>query len=174
MARLSAEWMATGRKPMRVRIGVHCGDVVVGNVGSPERLSYTVMGDGVNVASRLEGINKQFGSTICISDAILSQVGDRVLSRPLELLSVRGRSGRFVIHELLGIAGSDDPELAASAEDVRLCELTTAAWATLAHGDATEAQRRYEAIQAEFPHDPVTRHLLAHALEASHEPAASS
>ena len=55
MARLSAEWAATGRKPMRVRIGVHCGDVVVGNVGSPERLSYTVMGDGVNIASRLEG-----------------------------------------------------------------------------------------------------------------------
>ena len=116
MARLSAEWAATGRKPMRVRIGVHCGDVVVGNVGSPERLSYTVMGDGVNIASRLEGMNKQFGSTICISDAILKQVGDRVVSRPLELLSVRGRSGRFVIHELLGIAGSDDPELAASAD----------------------------------------------------------
>jgi outer membrane protein assembly factor BamD (BamD/ComL family) len=97
-----------------------------------------------------------------------------VVSRPLELLSVRGRSGRFVIHELLGIARSDDPELAASAEDIRLCELTAAAWATLAHGDATEAQRRYEAIQAEYPHDRVTRHLLAHALEAAHEPADGS
>jgi adenylate cyclase len=174
MALLSAEWAATGRKPMRVRIGVHCGDVVVGNVGSPERLSYTVMGDGVNIASRLEGLNKQFGSTICISDAILKQVGNRVVSRPLELLSVRGRSGRFVIHELLGIAGSDDPELAASADDVRLCELTAAAWTALAHGDAVEARRRYEAMQVEFPHDPVARHLLAHAAKATHQSAAGS
>jgi adenylate cyclase len=174
MALLSAEWAATGRKPMRVRIGVHCGDVVVGNVGSPERLSYTVMGDGVNIASRLEGLNKQFGSTICISDAILKQVGNRVVSRPLELLSVRGRSGRFVIHELLGIAGSDDPELAASADDVRLCELTAAAWTALAHGDAVEARRRYEAMQVEFPHDPVALHLLAHAAKATHQSAAGS
>jgi len=89
-------------------------------------------------------------------------------------LSVRGRSGRFVIHELLGIAGSDDPELAASADDVRLCELTAAAWTALAHGDAVEARRRYEAMQVEFPHDPVARHLLAHAAKVTHQSAAGS
>jgi len=172
MARLSMESARIGRKPMRVRIGVHCGDVVVGNVGSPERLSYTVMGDGVNIASRLEGINKQFGSTICISDAVLKQVGDRVVCRPLELLSVRGRSGRFVIHELMGIAGSNDPELAASADEIRLCQLTAAAWAALAYGDPAEAQRRYQATLEEFPRDPVARHLLAHAAKAAHQPAA--
>jgi len=174
MARLGAEWAASGRKPMRVRIGVHCGDVVVGNVGSLERLSYTVMGDGVNIASRLEGLNKQFGSTICISDAVLGQVGDRVVSRPLELLSVRGRSGRFVIHELLGIAGSDDPELAASSGELRLCELTAAAWSALAHGDAAAAQRRYEALQSEFPHDPAARHMLAHVAKAARQPVAGN
>jgi adenylate cyclase len=174
MARLGAEWAASGRKPMRVRIGVHCSDVVVGNVGSPERLSYTVMGDGVNTASRIEGLNKQFGTTICISDAVLSQVGDRVVARPLELLSVRGRSGRFMVHELLGIAGSDDPELAASADDVRLSALTAAAWSALASGDAVEAHRRYEAVQAAFPHDPVARHMLAHAAKAARQPVAGN
>jgi len=168
MARLNTQWAQAGRKPMRVRIGVHCGDVMVGNVGSSQRLSYTVMGDGVNIASRLEGLNKQFGTTICISDAVLAQVGDRVLSRPIELLSVRGRSGRFVVHELLGIVGSNDPELAAGALDARLCQLTAAAWSAAADGQAAEAERRYEAVLAEFPHDQLARRMLALARDVAH------
>jgi adenylate cyclase len=122
-------------------------------------------GDGrrVNIASRVEGLNKQFGTTICISDDVRQQVGDRVVSRPIQLLSVRGRTGRFVIHELLGIAGSDDPELAADEGAVRLCQLTAAAWSALAAGAGAEAQRRYEAVLSEFPNDPVARHMSAFA-----------
>jgi class 3 adenylate cyclase len=56
MERQNSRWVAEGRKPMRTRFGIHCADVVVGNVGSRQRLSYTVMGDGVNVASRVEGL----------------------------------------------------------------------------------------------------------------------
>ena len=58
MEQVNARWAAEGRKQMRVRFGVHCDTVVVGNVGSRARLSYTVMGDGVNVAARIEGLNK--------------------------------------------------------------------------------------------------------------------
>jgi adenylate cyclase len=74
VGRLNQEWMQDGRPQMRMRIGLHCADVVVGNVGSSERLSYTVMGDGVNVASRLEGVNKIFHTTICISDSVYNAV----------------------------------------------------------------------------------------------------
>jgi len=110
--RLNAEWEAQGRRPMNVRLGVHCADVVVGNIGSAERLSYTVMGDGVNIAARLEGLNKEFGTSVCISDALYQGVRDRVVARPIQRIAVRGRSGEFMVYELQGIAGTDDPELA--------------------------------------------------------------
>jgi class 3 adenylate cyclase len=111
MERLNASWAAEGRKQMRVRIGVHCDTVVVGNVGSRARLSYTVMGDGVNVASRIEGLNKQFGTSICISQNVYDRVSDRIVGRALGRVSVKGRKTEIMVYELLGIAGSNDPEL---------------------------------------------------------------
>jgi adenylate cyclase len=113
MKRLNAEWANEGRTPMPMRIGVHCADVVVGNVGSPQRLSYTVMGDGVNVASRIEGLNKQFGTSICISDSVYERVAGRVVARALGRVPVKGRETEIMVYELLGIASSDDPDLRA-------------------------------------------------------------
>jgi adenylate cyclase len=113
MKQLNSQWAKEGRNQMRVRFGVHCGTVVVGNVGSPERLSYTVMGDGVNVASRIEGLNKQFGTSICISDSVHERVADRVIARALGRALVKGRETEIMVYELLGIAHSDDPELRA-------------------------------------------------------------
>src|SRR6266851_4545639 len=113
MKRLNAEWANEGRTPMPMRIGVHCADVVVGNVGSPQRLSYTVMGDGVNVASRIEGLNKQFGTSICISNSVYERVAGRVVARALGHVPVKGRETEIMVYELLGIASSDDPELRA-------------------------------------------------------------
>ena len=77
---------------MRIRIGLNCANVLVGNVGSSERLSYTVMGDGVNVAARLEGINKTFGTTICISDFVFEAVEADILARPLRRFRSRAAS----------------------------------------------------------------------------------
>ena len=113
MQRLNAQWAAEGHPPMRVRFGLHCDSVVVGNVGSPERLSYTVMGDGVNVASRIEGLNKQFGTSICISENIHERVAGRVVDRALGCMPVKGRAAEIAVYELLGIVGSNDPELVA-------------------------------------------------------------
>ena len=109
--RLNEQWARENRPQMRVRIGLHCANVIVGNVGTPDRLNYTVMGDGVNVASRLEGLNKKFGTTICISDSIHNAVADRLVDRPIEMVSVKGRQGKFMVYELIGIRDADDPEL---------------------------------------------------------------
>ena len=113
MKQLNAQWSSEGRRQMRVRFGMHCDTVVVGNVGSPERLSYTVMGDGVNVASRIEGMNKQFGTSICVSENVHERVAGRIIARALGRVPVKGRATEIMVYELLGIASSNDPELAA-------------------------------------------------------------
>ena len=111
MQQLNADWRAQGRPSLQLRIGLHCAEVLVGNLGSSERLSYTVMGDGVNVAARLEGINKTFGTTICVSDSVVEAVGSDIVARPIRKVQVKGRKHEFMIYELLGIRTSDDPEL---------------------------------------------------------------
>jgi len=161
MQQLNADWSAQARPPLHLRIGLHCADVLVGNVGSSERLSYTVMGDGVNVAARLEGINKTFGTTICISDSVVNAVKSDIVARPIKKVQVKGRKHEFMIYELLGISNSSDPELAAPAGFEKLCEMTWAASSHFERGNFDEAARRYEEILLAFPQDPLARSLLS-------------
>ena len=161
MQQLNAEWTAQARPPLRLRIGLHCVDVLVGNVGSSERLSYTVMGDGVNVASRLEGMNKTFGTTICISERVVAAVGSAIVARPIRKVQVKGRKHEFMIYELLGIRDSSDPELAAGAGNERLCDMSRTASDYFERGQFDRAAERYEQILRAFPEDQVAKSLLA-------------
>ena len=79
------------------------GVVLVGNIGSPERMSYTVMGDGVNVAARLEGVNKELGTRICISKTVFREAGEKLNLRSLNEVTVKGRKSPVEIYELLGL-----------------------------------------------------------------------
>jgi class 3 adenylate cyclase len=161
MATLQAAWRAEGQPIMNVRIGLHSSSVLVGNIGSPERLSYTAIGDGVNVASRLEGMNKAFGSSVCVSDAVLSELGGRGIARPLRLVRVKGRRQEFMVYELLAIRGSQDAELEPRDGDEALVALSTIAAEHRATGDVGAAMGAYEAVLAQFPDDRVTRSLMA-------------
>jgi class 3 adenylate cyclase len=161
MATLQAAWRSEGQPVMNVRIGLHSSSVLVGNIGSPERLSYTAIGDGVNVASRLEGMNKAFGSSVCVSDAVLSALGGRGVARPLRLVQVKGRRQEFMVYELLAIRGAGDPELEPRAGDEALVALGTVAADFRAAGDVAGALGAYQAVLAQFPDDRVTRSLMA-------------
>jgi adenylate cyclase len=119
------------------------------------------MGDGVNVAARLEGINKTFGTTICISDSVVEAVEANIVARPIRRVQVKGRKREFLIYELLGIRASDDPELKAPDDAARLCDMTREALLYFERGELDQASRRYEDILRAFPDDPVARSMQA-------------
>jgi class 3 adenylate cyclase/ABC-type nitrate/sulfonate/bicarbonate transport system substrate-binding protein len=161
MERVNDTWAAEGRPRIRIRIGLNCASVLVGNIGSSARLSYTALGDGVNVAARLEGINKLFGSTICISDSIFEHARAGLLARPLKRVQVKGRKTRFLIYELLALRASDDPELRVRDQDEQLSSMTWQASQHFEAGDFAAAERAYHAILDNFPGDPVAKFMLA-------------
>jgi class 3 adenylate cyclase len=160
MERANDTWDAEGRPRIRVRIGLNCADVLVGNVGSSARLNYTALGDGVNVAARLEGINKIFGTTICISDSIYDQLQTKILVRPLKRVQVKGRKTEFMIYELLALRDSDDPELSARDRDEQLSAMTWHASQKFEAGDFPAAERAYRDILKSFPGDPLAKAMV--------------
>ncbi len=163
---LNERWRVEGMKPFKIRIGIHSDAVMVGNIGSKERMSYTVMGDGVNIASRLEGINKEFGTRTCISHSVFKEAGERLCVRPIDDVTVKGRRSKIPIYELLGVFGADDPELEPDAATLELCRMTRLAYEALIKEDHTLAWRRYREILAKFPDDPVSSILAKRLVTA--------
>ena len=99
------EWEAAGMPAFRTRIGLHTDDVVVGNIGTPERFSYTVIGDGVNLAARLESLNKAYGTWILVSESTRTIAGNGFEWRRIDRTAVKGRAKGEFVYELLGESG---------------------------------------------------------------------
>ena len=100
--RLNVEFETDGLKPFITRFGIHVGEAVVGNVGSTERMNYTALGNTVNLAARLEGLNKQTGTTILVSEDVHRRVEDLFKFRALDAVVAKGMTKETRIFELVG------------------------------------------------------------------------
>lgn len=143
--RLAAE----GRPELNVRMGLNTGEMLVGNLGSAQRMDYTMMGDAVNLAARLEGANKFYGSGIMISESTYRQVADAVAVRELDLIRVVGRREPVRVYELLARSGDLD-----ARQQAMLAQHQEALQQYRA-GDFSAALRAFRALEDTFPEDAV-------------------
>ncbi len=138
---------------LAVRIGLNTGELIVGNVGSSRKKNYTVMGDPVNLASRLEGANKTFGTHILIGDETARRVSGVLATRPLARLRVKGKQEAIEVHTLLGEAADLTPR----ERDFLAAYLAGyEAYVNRRFADAAAALARADAL---LPHDLTTRRL---------------
>jgi adenylate cyclase len=117
--RMLAEMAAAtprGEPVFRTRIGLGLGEVLVGNVGTPQRFAYTLLGDEVNLASRLEGLNKLYGTMIIASGTVMDETGDGLEWRRLDRVAVKGRRQGTLICELLGPKGEVAADILAARD----------------------------------------------------------
>ncbi len=155
---LNRESRAAGGRPLSMGIGLNTGAVNVGNMGSTKRLTWTAVGDNVNLASRLEALTREYDCGIVLSDSTWAPVKESFLCRELDRIRVKGKLQPVVIYELLAPLGDGAPhtELVARFADA-LHSYRSRNW--------DEALRKFDALTTQFPEDGPSRVFRQRCLE---------
>ncbi len=114
LEKLNQKWQSEGRPTLQIGVGINTGDMLFGNIGSEQRMDFTVIGDSVNLGARLESATKELHASIVISEATYNEIRDLAQVRPLGEISVKGKAQKIVVYELLGMAGAVQLKEAAS------------------------------------------------------------
>jgi adenylate cyclase len=160
---LQHAWTAKGLPRLSIGVGINSGAMTVGNIGSKQRFDYTVVGDAVNVAARLEEANKEYRSQILIGEATLRMVGDEFTTRPLGPVQMRGLSAPSPVHELLG------PRALAAELPAHYLELWDSALRAYQQGRLAAAQEGFARCLALRPDDGPAQTLLRRTTERALE-----
>lgn len=167
LAELQPQWRTRGLPVLDIGIGINTGIASVGNMGSALRYGYTAMGDTVNLASRLEGLNKEYGTRILLSESTYMALhSGKLLTREIDLIRVKGKLLPVTIYEILGRKES-------TGAHVELVEMFSQAQAAYKRRDWRHARRAFEEILRRWPDDGPSRVFLARSQEyLAEEPAA--
>lgn len=154
LAFLREQWIRQGLPAIFARMGLNTGQAFVGNLGSPTRLNYTCLGDAVNLASRLEGLNKRYKTNIIISDAVHDSVQNKFVMRPLDHVAVKGKTVSRKCYELLCSVANADESL------IRMVEIYTDAFESYCCGEFDYAAELFTKFLDIYPGDvPAKQHL---------------
>lgn len=154
MHEMHDQWKKIRRPTLSAAFGISSGDVIVGNVGNKLRMNYTVIGDSVNLASRLQGINKFYGTHILIGAITAEHIDKEVLCRPIDFVEVLGREEPAMIFEPLAMRSE------ATKHQITLAALHSDAFESYQRRTWQKAAKKFEAVLAHSPDDPPARNLL--------------
>ncbi len=157
---LAESWARRAIPPFATRFGLHCGEAVVGNVGGADRMNFTAVGATINLASRLEALNKRYGTEILVSQDVAGRVGRQFLMRRIDRVQPVGVNTPTDIYELIAVhqgAASLPAPLHATPAQSELCALWDRAYATYVERDWQKALAAFEAVLSHDPQDQPAR-----------------
>ncbi len=165
LSQLNEKWSIEGRRTYRFGIGINQGPAVFGNIGSLEKMELTVIGDAVNLASRLEGLTKQFGVDLLVSGRVAEKLGGNVLLRPVHEVIPRGKTESLMI---FSVPAASEPELSpGEIEFLKLYNQAHGAWCEANPEKALDLFRRCAALR---PEDRMVEVFLARLAKVQGNP----
>jgi adenylate cyclase len=155
---LNKDLVLEGSPPMRTRFGLHTGEALVGNMGARDRMQYTCLGANVNLASRIEGMNKQYGTSILVSDAVRRKASRDFVFRRVDIVEAKGTSLPVTVYELLG-ERQEGTAFFVGHEVLKSASKYEEAFDFYLHRDFSDAMGILDQLAVESPEDGVVNAL---------------